>query len=262
MNNNTNNIQNKEWFDDYDLLKSFLNKEVIIIDKKMLFKTIVTLPTIKDFITYPELVVCLNIFKQPIKELIKGFDFWNPKNYLEFVKLIYFEFNNIIEFQKIYESIDFFIHFILQKNDLKIDNESRNFYINNYNLDNILWDYILYIIWISFGEKRDKPKIFNSEAEEEFFKLQKESEDRIKQIRSRGVNITNDHSNNKNQLLSVFSVIMYSFKQLDFNFLFNCTNAQINWLYQQAYKIANYEVEAKAFAAGNMKKKLKFFTEK
>jgi hypothetical protein len=55
--------------------------------------------------------------------------------------------------------------------------------------------------------------------------------------------------------------ITYAFPSLTFDYLYNQTMAQIQWLQKHAAGAMSYEVNAKAFAAGNVKKgkKLDFF---
>lgn len=55
--------------------------------------------------------------------------------------------------------------------------------------------------------------------------------------------------------------ITYSFPSLTFDYLLDQTMAQILWLHTYAAGAVSYEVNAQAFAAGNMKKesKLDFF---
>ena len=62
-------------------------------------------------------------------------------------------------------------------------------------------------------------------------------------------------------LLKAMPVITYKFPSLTIDYLFNQTMAQIHWLQKYAAGAVSYEVNAKAFAAGNTKKgkKLDFF---
>ena len=55
--------------------------------------------------------------------------------------------------------------------------------------------------------------------------------------------------------------ITYKFPSLTIDYLFNQTMAQIQWLQRMAAGAVSYEVNAQAFAAGNVKKgkKLDFF---
>ena len=65
----------------------------------------------------------------------------------------------------------------------------------------------------------------------------------------------------KDALIKIMLSITYAFPSFTIDYLFNQTMAQIQWLQQYAAKSVSYEVNAQAFAAGNMKKgqKLDFF---
>ena len=106
---------------------------------------------------------------------------------------------------------------------------------------------------LSCGEKVEKPRIFSSEDERQFYLAQKKTEERIKQIKSQ-------KPGDSESLLKSFLTIQYVFN-LSFDYLAEQTLAQIQWLQGYAAGAVSYEVNAQAFAAGNMKKgkKLDFF---
>lgn len=83
---------------------------------------------------------------------------------------------------------------------------------------------------------------------------QQENEEKIRRIKSQGNQGTDD-------LMKAFLAITYAFPSLTIDYLFDQTMAQIQWLQKYAAGAVSYEVNAKAFAAGNMKKgkKLDFF---
>ena len=83
---------------------------------------------------------------------------------------------------------------------------------------------------------------------------QKEKEDKINRIKSQ-------RQSDKDGLIKIILSITYAFPSLTFDFLFNQTMAQIQWLQKYAAGAVSYEVNAQAMAAGNMKKgkKLDFF---
>ena len=99
----------------------------------------------------------------------------------------------------------------------------------------------------------EKPRTFASEAEREFYLAQKKMDEKIKKIKSQS-------PGDSEALLKSFLSIQYSFN-LSFEYLAEQTVAQIRWLQGYAAGAVSYEVNAKAFAAGNMKKgkKLDFF---
>ncbi|MBO5947570.1 hypothetical protein J6Q66_01895, partial [bacterium] len=103
------------------------------------------------------------------------------------------------------------------------------------------------------GEKVEKPRTFASEDERKFYMAQKEMDEKIKRIKTQA-------PGDAESLLKAFLSIQYKFN-LSFDYLGEQTLAQIHWLHQYAAGAVSYEVNAKAFAAGNMKKgaKLDFF---
>ena len=106
---------------------------------------------------------------------------------------------------------------------------------------------------LSCGEKEDKPRTFVSEEDRQTYLAQKEMEEQIKRIKSQ-------KQGDSDGLLKSFLVIQYAFN-LSFEYLGEQTLAQIHWLHKHAAGAVSYEVNAQAFAAGNVKKgkKLDFF---
>lgn len=106
---------------------------------------------------------------------------------------------------------------------------------------------------LSCGEKVEKPHTFASEDERQFYLAQKKMEEKIKNIKAQ-------KPGDSDSLLKSFLTIQYKF-HLSFDYLAEQTLAQIQWLQQYAAGAVSYEVNAQAFAAGNMKKgkKLDFF---
>lgn len=100
----------------------------------------------------------------------------------------------------------------------------------------------------------EKPRTFNSQEEKDFYLAQKRMDDKIKKIKSQN---KGDGAN----LLKSFVSIIYAFPSLTIEYLAQQTMAQIQWLQKYAAGAVSYEVNAQAFAAGNMKKgkKLDFF---
>ena len=116
-----------------------------------------------------------------------------------------------------------------------------------------IWEYILYVLRLSCGEKVEKPRTFTSEDERQFYLAQKKMEEKIKKIKAQ-------KPGDSEALLKSFLTIQYKFN-LSFDYLAEQTLAQIQWLQGYAAGAVSYEVNAQAFAAGNMKKgkKLDFF---
>ena len=100
----------------------------------------------------------------------------------------------------------------------------------------------------------EKPLSFSSEEARKFYLAQKEAEEKINAIKSQR-QVDGDN------LMKILLSITYSFPSFTVDYLFNQTMAQIQWLQKYAAGAVSYEVNAKAFAAGNVKKgkKLDFF---
>lgn len=99
----------------------------------------------------------------------------------------------------------------------------------------------------------EKPRTFASEDERQFYLAQKKMDEKIKKIKTQ-------KPGDSEGLIKSFLTIQYKFN-LSFDYLAEQTMAQIQWLQKYAAGAVSYEVNAQAFAAGNMKKgkKLDFF---
>lgn len=99
------------------------------------------------------------------------------------------------------------------------------------------------------------PPVFSSEEDYKLYLAQQAREEKLNRIK--GSNKNGD----KEGLMKMCLTIMYSFPSFTIDYLFNQTLAQIQWLQKYAAGAVSYEVNAKAFAAGNVKKghKLEFF---
>jgi hypothetical protein len=113
---------------------------------------------------------------------------------------------------------------------------------------------VLYLLKLINGEKIEKPLIFSSEEARQFYLAQKAAEEKIKKIKA-------SSGGDQDSLIKCMLSIVYSFPSLTFDYLFEQTMAQIQWLQKNAAGAVSYEVNAQAFAAGNVKKgkKLDFF---
>lgn len=99
-----------------------------------------------------------------------------------------------------------------------------------------------------------QPPTFASEEARKLFLAQQENEERLQRLKAQ-------RSSDKESLIKALLTITYVFPSMTIDYLFNQTMAQIQWLQTNAAGAVSYEVNAQAFAAGNMKKgkKLDFF---
>lgn len=95
--------------------------------------------------------------------------------------------------------------------------------------------------------KTNLPPVFTNEADRQLYEAQKAAEEEIARLK------TNKRSD-KEATLKMLLSITYSFPSMTIDYLYNQTLAQIQWLQKYAAGAMSYEVNAKAFAAGNMKK--------
>lgn len=131
--------------------------------------------------------------------------------------------------------------------------------INGHTITSEIWNYIIYVLKLICGEKVIKPLTFDSEEAKQFYLAQQKLEQKINRTREKGK--TENGENDRDNLMKILLSITYAFPSLTFDYLFNQTMAQIQWLQKYAAGAVSYEVNAKILAAGNMKKgsKLDFF---
>lgn len=99
-----------------------------------------------------------------------------------------------------------------------------------------------------------QPPVFDSEEARKLYLAQQEQEEKIRKIKSQA-------SHDKEGLMKALLAITYAFPSITIDYLLNQTMAQIQWLQKYAAGAVSYEVNAQAYAAGNVKKgkKLDFF---
>ena len=98
-----------------------------------------------------------------------------------------------------------------------------------------------------------QPPTFDSPEARALWLAQQENEAKIRRIKNSG--------GDSDGIMKIFLAIMYKFPSFTVDYLFDQTLAQIQWLQKYAAGAVSYEVNAQAYAAGNVKKgkKLDFF---
>ena len=188
----------------------------------------------------------------PIKDLRKNFNIKEELDLYDIVNLIIITLGQFREFAAIYR---IFLHGLEKIIDnLSMDTSQKAIYGNKILITREIFDYIIYIIKNSCGEKIEAPRQFSSEEERLFYLAQKEYDDQIKGLRQK-------EQASADAMLKVLLSITYAFPNFTFDYLFEQTLAQIRWLQKYAAEATSYEVNKQIFAAGNMKKgsKLNFF---
>lgn len=235
---------------DYSITKLFVTKEVwITVDSK---DFILKVKTLKDFYTDRDWNAAYHIWTSPVSKLNTslGLKEKTLTDSYDLLTLILFDLGQYNEFRKIYSLFDKVLKDILPQIEIK----APNILVNGITMTREIWEYVLYILKLTSGEKVEKPLSFSSEEARQFYLAQKEAEERIKAIKSQ-------KDGNQDNIMKILLSITYSFPSFTVEYLFDQTMAQIQWLQKNAAGAVSYEVNAQAFAAGNVKKgkKLDFF---
>ena len=238
----------------YSLTHSFASKTVyLFLDGHIAFSF--NLPTLTKILSDAEFNITLNtIFTKP--ELFsKKANLQSIKNSFDFIKIILFQLGQFLEYREIYTCLLNKLPEIF--NNLEIDFKNKTLKFNNVTMTEEIWEYVLYILHLSYGEKVSEPQTFDSPEARQWYLAQKELDDKISNLRSKNGSQENDGTHLAKILLS----IVYAFPSMSIDYLMEQTMAQIQWLQKYAAGSVSYEVNAQAFAAGNMKKgkKLDFF---
>lgn len=240
------------WRDSINLFSLFIDKEVVLYNDKA--KIILLAPTVRSLYEKANLSLVVNFMRREFADMEKLFKIWKPNSMFEILKLLMNEAGQYREFigykQGILEGLqNLFVDPVI------LDNLG-NLWIGEVLLDEELYKYIVYVVRRLSGEKIEPPKVFKSKEEEEYFKMMEANEAKIRKIRQQS-----NRQEGQDVEMKMMLYIQYAFPQYTIDYLADQTFFQLIWLQQKAIKAINYEVEAKAYAAGNMKKKLKFFLE-
>ena len=241
--------------DDYSITNLFLNKIVnVFVEKKGKFS--LKLRTIRESLEDERWGIFYSIISTPFDKLEIN-KFFKTKSFIDLVKMIVFDFGQYDQFRYIYNLLlEQFPLLFSSEDEFKVDMKNKELTINGINITNEIWDYIVYILKLSYGEKVTKPLTFTSEEAKQFFLAQQKLEEKIQATRDK-----NKKDSDGSGLMKMFLSIVYAFPSFTFDYLFDQTMAQIQWLQKYAAGSVSYEVNAQAFAAGNAKKgsKLDFF---
>ena len=239
--------------DDYSISHLFMEKKVTIFNDKKPILT-VNLKTIRDFFTDRSWNGVYHILVSDRKEWLSMFSNVELEEPFEYLKLLVFHLGQYKQYSDLVNSI---IKYLGETIDnLHFDFKEKMLIANGVTITPQIWNYIVYLLKLSQGEKVTQPRTFSSPEEEAFYLKQLEYEKRINQVRSKSKN-----GEDKEGLIKTCLYIIYAFPALSFDYLFDQTMAQIYWLQKIAAESVSYSFNEKAFAAGNVKKgkKLDFF---
>lgn len=235
----------------YSLTKLFISKIITIsINHQKTFN--IEVKKIKDFFEDDKWNGVYHLWCNSTKEWKKILNIELSSSF-EYISLIIFELGKYKQYSNISLSFHKYIQEIIP--GIEFDYRHKQMVVNGITITTEIWDYVIYLLKLTCGEKIPQPQIFNSPEEREFFLKQQEMEERIKAIKEK------NKSNSQDSLIKSLLRITYSFPSLTFDYLFDQTMAQIHWLQEMAVGEVSYDLHAQAAAAGNVKKgsKLEFF---
>ena len=238
----------------FNITNLFLTKEVSVFVGNQNFK--VKVKPIKDYLDNVEWNSIYHLWTMEVDEIKKMLPM--VEDSYDLIINIIFKLGFYKEYKELSSRFIAALHDVLV--DMEVDWKQHQIIWKNQKkdsliIDNEIWEYILYILKLSCGEKIDPPRQFQSEEEKEFYLAQKRYENQIKKIKQ------NAKSGDSDGLIKAFLLITYTFPSLTIDYLFNQTMAQIRWLQEYAAGAVSYSFNEKAMAAGNVKKgkKLDFF---
>lgn len=234
----------------YSITQLFAKKEIkIVIDKKQIFS--IKIPIIRDLY---EDTKWSNIFFLWTRTPADAQKYYYKKieTSLDIITLIVFDSSQYRECSELSKQYKEYLEKWIP--NIEFDYKNQQLKVNSITITTDIWDHILYLLRLSCGEKVVQPPVFDSEEARKLYLAQQEQEEKIRKIKSQT-------SHDKEGLMKAFLAITYAFPSITIDYLFNQTMAQIQWLQKYAAGAVSYEVNAQAYAAGNVKKgkKLDFF---
>ena len=240
----------------YSITNLFASKQIkIYVDNTHTFGIVVK--SIRDFIEDDDWHTTYRLMARDLLEWRELFQqqiqYDEPLYYLQ---VLMFQLGAYKQYAKVAGNIEKYLKEIIP--GVKINGKEKTWEINGVTITPEIWNYVVYLLKLTCGEKVQKPRIFESAEEKAFFIKQQEMENRIKKIKR---NANDKKEGGEDQLMKKILAISYSFPHLSFDYLFDQTMAQIHWLATYAAQEVSYRVSSQAYAAGNLKKgsKLDFF---
>ena len=236
--------------DNYSITHLFAKKELIItIDKKHIIT--LRIPVLRDLYDDLKWSNIFFLWTRPVKD-VQQFYYKKRNTPLDFIKLIVFDAAQYKEYVALSADYKFYLEKWIK--DIEYDYHTQELKVKDVTINDEIWEHILYLLKLTCGEKVVQPPTFDSEEARQLYLAQQEREEKIRKIKSQG-------NQDKEGLMKAFLAITYAFPSLTFDYLFDQTMAQILWLQKFAAGAVSYEVNAQAYAAGNVKKgkKLDFF---
>lgn len=245
--------------DNFSIDLLFISKEVSVLirNEEVNEEILVKAPVVKEILTNQEVLIGYQLLKMDISQLNKDTEL-KIKSSWEWLQTILFRLGQFKTYSTIALHIRNFLEYIFISS---VSFDHFQLKIGNININEQIWDYLFYIIKLIYGEKSNKPLDLSgmSEGARKFYLAQLENEKIISRIRQTGRRVNSKGEEIKkeekgDEISKILLNITYSFPSFTFDYLLNQTMAQILWLQSYAAGAMSYEVNAKAFAAGNFKK--------
>lgn len=230
--------------DNFSINRLFINKAVTItlVDYKKSF--IVNLFSVKEFHTNNDLNAIYHLITSNLSK-VQSIYLKQLNSSYDIVTQMIFELGMYSKYNDIANKMRNILKLIIP--NINIDMLNHTITIDDITITDEIWDYILYILKLSCGEKVNKPLNFESEEARKFYMAQREYEEKINNIRQ-------SNGGDVDGLIKMILSITYTFPSMTIDYLYNQTMAQICWLQRHAAGARSYEVNTKIFAAGNMEK--------
>ena len=235
--------------DNYSLSRLFITKDInIFVDDKMFS---LKLKTLKDFYIDNTWNSIYHIWTGPISSTQKMF-IVPIQSHWDKITTVLFNLGQYDKYREIYNTFIRYIKELIPGIEIQISQKILT--VNGITITEEIWEYIIYLLQLTNGEKVTQPLSFDSEEAKRFYLAQKANEERIAAIRQQ-------KQGDADAMAKILLSITYAFPSMTIDYLVDQTMAQIQWLQKHAAGAMSYEVNAQAFAAGNMKKgkKLDFF---
>ena len=233
----------------FSISKLFMGKDITVYADNKPF--IIRVHSIKEFYENPDLNSVYHLWTSSLSSIQKLY-FTEVKDSFDAMTTMIFEYGQYGKYRDIANKMRAILPLFLPQ--VNIDMTQKEIKVNDITMTSEIWEYILYILKLSCGEKVNQPLSFDSEEARKFYMAQREQEEKIAKLKQ-------SHNGDKDGLAKVLLSITYAFPSITIDYLCNQTMAQIQWLQKYAAGAMSYEVNAQAMAAGNMKKgkKLDFF---
>lgn len=241
----------------YNLTKLFVTKDILIFNKEEQWSFIVKPKTVRDFFVDDNWNATYNLLTMSIKEVNKQIKI-NFSSSFEFVNVLIFQLGAFKEYMEMAKHFKNYLTQLIPSIDIDTKHHVINILTEQKKqlvVTEEIWEFIIYILRTTTGEKVEKPITFVDEAAKQFYLAQKAAEEKVARIKNQ------NKTQNSDGLISTLLMITYAFPSITIDYLFDQTLAQIQWLAEKAAGSVSYEVNAQAFAAGNTKRdfKLDFF---